>query len=182
MPGWGHHRVPGGWEYQGVRYPDYLTLGGNSVAIRRTALRHCVGRGLDVGAGHWPLPGSLPIDTEAGPGLANRLDDVPPASQDYVFSSHCLEHVADWGAALDLWVSKLRAGGVLFLYLPHPSCGLWRMENPAMRGIHAWVPEFAVVRDALVARGLSIVDADEGPDHFFSFFLAARTPPGAPPA
>lgn len=174
MAGWGHRRVPGGWEYQGCFYPDYLTMGGNSLAIRRVALRHCVGRGLDVGAGHWPLPGSLPVDTVDGPGLIHRIEDVPPASQDYVFSSHCLEHIADWGAALDQWISKLRPGGTLFLYLPHPSCGLWRMDNPAMHAVHAWIPEFDVVREALVGRGLSIVEADEGPDHFYSFFLVGR--------
>jgi SAM-dependent methyltransferase len=175
MAGWGHRRVPGGWEYAGAFYPDYLTVGGNSIAIRRVALRHCVGRGLDVGAGHWPLPGSLPIDTVDGPGLAHRIEDVPPASQDYVFSSHCLEHIAGWREALDLWVSKLRPGGRLFLYLPHPSCGLWRVDNPAMRGIHAWTPEFDVLSAALTERGLSIVEADEGPDHFFSFYLVGRT-------
>lgn len=35
----GHKRVPGGWIYDGEFYPDYLTVGGASFAIRRTALQ-----------------------------------------------------------------------------------------------------------------------------------------------
>lgn len=172
----GHRRVQGGWVYEGEFYPDYLTVGGNSLAIKRTALKYCKGRGLDIGAAFWPLPGSTPIDTEQGPGLENRIEDILPGSQDYVFSSHCLEHIGPWEEALDSWIEKLRPGGVLFLYLPHPTCKLWHYTNPFMAGIHKWAPEPAVIEQALLRRGLTIVDKDEGPDHFFSFYYCARKP------
>jgi SAM-dependent methyltransferase len=171
----GHRRVPGGWVYDGEFYPDYLCVGGNARAIRRIASQWCRGRGLDVGAGFWPLQGSTPVDTGCGPGLANRIEDVPARSQDYVFSSHCLEHIAAWEAALDEWIAKVRPGGVVFLYLPHPSCGLWRVDNPLMRGVHLWQPTFPVVRAALEARKVTIVAGDEGPDDFFGFHLVGRT-------
>ena len=45
----GHKRVLGGWMYEGAFYPDYLTVGGCSIAIQRTASRWCKGRGLDMG-------------------------------------------------------------------------------------------------------------------------------------
>lgn len=167
----GHKRVPGGWIYEDEFYPDYLTVGGNALAIRKTALRYCKGNGLDIGAAFWPLPGSTPIDTEQGPGTANLLADVPDGSQDYVFSSHCIEHIAEWEAALDLWISKVRVGGVLFLYLPHPQCKLWLKSNPLLKGIHLWVPTFEIISDALRKRKMAIVDKDEGPDHFYSFFI-----------
>jgi SAM-dependent methyltransferase len=172
----GHTRAKGGWIFDGEFYPDYLTVGGNSRAIQRTALRFCQGHGLDVGASYWPLPGSMPIDNELGPGLENAIEDVAPGSQDYVFSSHCLEHIPDWEAALDEWISKIRPGGVLFLYLPHPACKLWQKSNPQMANIHAWIPTFDVVAGALAARGLTVIEKDEGPDHFFSFFVCARKP------
>jgi len=170
----GHVRMAGGWVYEGAFYPDYLLVGGNTFAIRRVALKHCIGKGLDIGASYWPLPGSTPIDTELGPGVQNRIEEIPSRSQDYVFSSHCLEHISDWQGALDCWTEKLRVGGIIFLYLPHPSCKLWHMSNPQMGYTHKWVPTPAIIRDAVVARGLEIVDADDGPDHFYSFYIAAR--------
>lgn len=177
----GHQRVPGGWLYEGEFYPDYLTVGGNTFAIRRRALEYCSGVGLDIGASYWPLPGSTPIDTELGPGTANRIEDIPLGSQNYVFSSHCLEHISDWQSALDCWVDKLKVGGVLFLYLPHPSCKLWHMSNPQMRETHKWVPTPDVIRRAVVDRELAVVDCDDGPDHFFSFYVVARKASGLKP-
>lgn len=170
----GHKRVSGGWLYEGEFYPDYLTVGGNTFAIQRIALKYCKGQGLDIGAAYWPLPDSTPIDTETGPGTANRIEDVPNNSQDYVFSSHCLEHIEEWQSALDMWISKIKTGGVLFLYLPHPSCKLWHMDNPMMRGTHKWVPTPEIIENELKKRGLEIIAKDEGPDHFFSFYICAR--------
>jgi hypothetical protein len=170
----GHVRVPGGWLYGNEFYPDYITVGGNSLAIQRTALKYCRGRGLDIGANYWPLKGSTPIDNERGLGLANTIEDIPPASQDYVFSSHCLEHIEHWEDALDVWASKIKVGGHLFLYLPHPLCKLWHKSNPLMSDTHKWVPEPSVVIKALRRRRFTIVDKDEGPDSFFSFFVCGR--------
>jgi SAM-dependent methyltransferase len=170
----GHKRVKGGWIYNGEFYPDYLTVGGNSIAIRGTALKYCRGQGLDIGAAYWPLPGSTPIDTEIGQGIKNRIEDIPDNSQDYVFSSHCLEHIPNWGEALDIWIRKLKLQGILFLYLPHSSCKLWHMSNPCMAQAHKWVPDPEVVSNALAERGLVIIERDDGPDHFYSFFVCAR--------
>jgi len=170
----GHKRVPGGWIYENEIYPDYLTVGGNAFAIRRTALKYCIGKGIDIGAAFWPLPGSTPIDTEQGPGTVNRIEDIPENSQDYVFSSHCLEHIENWNEALDIWIGKIKNGGVIFLYLPHPTCKLWHVSNPCMSGIHAWVPAPEIIRAALLKRGLTIIDSDDGPDHFYSFYICAK--------
>lgn len=169
----GHQRVPGGWLWKGRFYPDCLTVGGASFFIRRRALRWCQGVGLDIGAGHWPLPGAKPVDPDVYPaGL--RLEQVPPASQDYVFSSHGLEHIAEWQSALAEWTSKLKPGGILFLYLPHPDCGLWRMDNPFMAAHHQWVPDPPTVKAALQQLNLQIVDSDDGPDEMMGFFVCAQ--------
>jgi len=170
----GHKRVPGGWMYEGAFYPDYLTVGGCSIAIQRTASRWCKGRGLDVGAGFWPLEGATPIDDTRGPGLRTRLIDVAADSQDYVFSSHCLEHILEWESTLNEWISKIRSKGFIFIYLPHPSCMLWHKSNPFMSKVHVWVPAPEVIADALTVRGLEVVARDDGPDHFSSFYVCAR--------
>lgn len=171
----GHKRAPGGWEWQGRFYPDHLTVGGACFGAFRTARQWCHGTGLDVGAAAWPFPGSVPIDPAWYPdGL--KLEEVPAGSQDYVFTSHMLEHIDGWKAVLEELWSKLRDEGTLFIYLPHPSCGLWRMENPFMRRYHRWVPEPAVVKVTVLALGAEIVASDDGPDVMMSFFVCARKP------
>ena len=174
-------RRPGGWEYEGRVYPDMLTVGGASLMTQREALRHCIGHGVDIGAGLWPLPGATPVDVWRGPGAGRRIEDVPAASLDYVFSSHCLEHIADWAAALSTWVSLVRPGGVIFLYLPHPDCGLWRPGSPMVGDEHRWQPEPSVIKRALAERGCDVVAADDGPDAMMSFFVCARRVADAPP-
>lgn len=38
---------------------------------------------------------------------------------EYVYSSHCLEHIGDTVGTLKQWISLLRDGGIIVLYLPH---------------------------------------------------------------
>ena len=167
----GHQRVPGGWLYDSEFYPDYLTVGGASFAIRRTALKWCQGRGIDIGAGLWPLPGATPIDIESGPGVQTPLESIVDGSQDFVFSSHCLEHIADWQSALRAWIGNLRKGGIVFLYLPHPSCKLWLPSNPAMTPHHLWSPTPEIIKRAFAELGLTVLDVDDGPAHYYSFYV-----------
>ena len=77
-------RKPGGWEYRGRFYQDYLTVGGASHTIFRVALRYCTGTGIDVGAGLWPLPGAVPVDVWRGPGSVRTLGETQPPKQLFV--------------------------------------------------------------------------------------------------
>lgn len=167
-------REPGGWRYKERFYPDYLTVGGASHAIFREALKHCKGHGVDIGAGHWPLPGAMPLDLKRGPGRKRSIRDLEAASLDYVFSSHCLEHIAEWQAELAVWIDKLKPGGVLFLYLPHPDCGIWQPGAPMVGAGHVWAPSLDLVRAELQARGMTLVASDAGPDAMQSFYACAR--------
>jgi len=50
----------------------------------------------------------------------SRLSEsIEPESCDAIFSSHLLEHIEDYRAALRDWWSCIRVGGYLVLYLPH---------------------------------------------------------------
>jgi SAM-dependent methyltransferase len=167
-------RKPGGWQYEGRFYPDYLTVGGASQAIFGKALAFCRGRGIDVGAGLWPLPGSIPVDIGRGPGLAHCVSDFASETLDYVFSSHCLEHVENWRGALAEWIGKLKAGGKIFLYLPHPDCAIWRPGSPFIGDGHKWTPTPDAVRQFLRDLHLEIIDSDDGPDVMQSFFVCGR--------
>lgn len=167
-------RKPGGWLYQGRFYPDYLTAGGASYAIFRIALQHCAGTGVDVGSGHWPLPGAIPLDAHRGPGKTRSIREFGDGSLDYVFSSHCLEHIAAWREELALWIAKLKPGGVLFLYLPHPDCGLWQPGSPMVGDGHLWSPTPETMRTAFAQLGLKELACDPGPDAMQSFYICAR--------
>jgi Methyltransferase domain len=170
----GVNRRPGGWEYKAKFYPDYLTVGGASQAISREALRYCKGHGVDVGAGLWPLPGSLPVDIWRGAGSSRAIADIAEASLDYVFSSHCLEHNLDWESQLSEWVSKLKPDGIVFLYLPHPDCGIWEVGSPFVGTEHKWTPTPEVVRAALERTHCTVIARNDGPDVMYSFWLCAK--------
>ena len=65
---------------------------------------------------------------------------LPDEKYDYIFSSHCLEHLVDPISALEHWKSRLKQCGVLFLYLPHPDMEYWLPQN-CRKHLHAWQPE-----------------------------------------
>ena len=113
-------------EYKGETYPNFQTKGNAAQFAIPFAKHFCKGKGYDIGFGkeEWQLPGSIGVDESLNNGYdANYL---PEAGVDYIFSSHCLEHVHDWVQTLEYWLSNLRPGGVLFLYLPDISQKYWR--------------------------------------------------------
>lgn len=123
------------FEYRGHLYPDYLRRGNAAQFILPTALQFCVGRGLDVGCGRWPLPGAAGIDVQTGGDAMN----LPAGPFDFIFSSHCLEHLPDAVGAVEHWRDRLKPGGTLFLYLPHPDMEYWRPQN-CRKHVHLFHP------------------------------------------
>jgi SAM-dependent methyltransferase len=161
------------YEYRGKLYPVHLNQGNAQSYIREKALALCRGRGIDVGASDWPFPGAIPIQQEKKRN-AFRLDDIAPGSLDFVFSSHCLEHIVQWQDALALWISKLKPEGILFLYLPHEDMELWHPGAPWAGPSHKWIPTWQAIVPFLESQGMEIVDVDRGHDDFWSFHVAAR--------
>lgn len=116
-------------EYRDEKYPHFQTIGNASQFAIPFAQYFCVGKGYDIGCmkPDWAYPGAIPIDLDFNdPWDANNL---PDEKVDYIFSSHCLEHVDDWVGTLMYWTEKIKSGGVLFLYLPHYDQKYWRPWN-----------------------------------------------------
>ncbi len=65
--------------------------------------------------------------------------NLPEGEWDYVFSSHGLEHLPNYVEAIEHWKTRIRAGGVLFLYLPHPDQVYWRPQN-CRKHLHSFWP------------------------------------------
>lgn len=131
------------YEYRGVLYPDYLKRGNAMRFAAPFAREFCKGSGVDVGGGKWPLPGAVVVDQ--GPGFEHSSPTNlpegphPGGAWDYIFSSHCLEHLPNPVAALEHWRDMLVDGGVLFLYLPHPDMTYWRPQN-CRKHLHLFHP------------------------------------------
>ena len=167
-------RRSGGWVYQNRFYPDYLTVGGAGHAIFPEAMKDCQGKGIDVGAGLWPLPGATPVDLWRGAGTNKCVADFEKDSLDYVFSSHCLEHIEAWQESLREWIDRVRLGGTIFLYLPHPDCAIWHPGSPFVGDGHKWIPTPHVIQQALEQMGCHIKRLNTGPDAMHSFYICAQ--------
>jgi SAM-dependent methyltransferase len=162
------------YEYDGEKYPSYLKHGNAMQFIAPTALQFCKGRGLDIGAGKWPLPGAQPVDLATlGDAMQLPLNrERADGCWDFAFSSHCLEHLENPVAALEHWKRRLRPGGVLCLYLPHPDMAYWRPQN-CRKHLHLFWPKDV----AEMLRDLGFVDVLRGErDLCWSFAVVGFNP------
>lgn len=81
------------------------------------ALLH--GEGIDIGCGPDPIsPTALAFDTHSGD--ANSiLEHLPSGRQfDFVFSSHCLEHMYNPEKSLADWWQLVKPGGAMMIVVP----------------------------------------------------------------
>jgi len=168
-------------EYKGIRYPKFQSEGYASQFVIPFAKKVCKGIGVDVGCNRleWMYAGeicnenniinydswysqavlssnqsnSFPIDPQL-----NKFDSTnfPENCQnlDYIFSSHCLEHITGWVDVLDYWTAKLKKGGTLFLYLPDYSQTYWRPWNNR-KHVNILTPQ--IIEDYLIDKGYSQV-------------------------
>jgi len=107
-------------------YPHFQSLGNASQFAIPYAKFVCKGQGYDIGfcKEEWKYPEAIGIDSSLNNGF--DADHLPGDEVDYIYSSHCLEHVPNWTETLEYWISKLKKDGTLFLYLPDFSQSYWR--------------------------------------------------------
>lgn len=115
--------------FNGKNYPKFQSSGFAARFVFPFAKEFCKGYGYDIGCAkkEWAFPGALPIDKVFQDGFDALV--LPAPGVDYIFSSHCLEHVDNWVTTLNYWISCLKDGGILFLYLPHFNQEYWRGWN-----------------------------------------------------
>ena len=115
--------------------------GNEAGKVRWDIVEYTRGQGLDLGCGpHKAFPHFTGVDNLKDVSLfgismrpdrvvesCERLEGFESESQDFVFSSHLLEHIEDYAGALKEWWRVIKPGGHLVLYLPHkdlyPNCG-----------------------------------------------------------
>lgn len=95
------------------------------------------GRGIDIGCSDDPvMPDCVQWDLPQGD--AQELEGVGPMQFDWVYSSHCLEHLRDPWHAIARWWDVLRPGGKLLLVVPDEDLyeqGFW---PSCFNGDHRW--------------------------------------------
>jgi predicted SAM-dependent methyltransferase len=141
-------------QWEGEYYPHFQTLGNAAQFAIPFAKHVCAGTGFDIGCGRleWSYPGSIPVDPAINEYDADKLPPEPNYV-DYIFSSHCLEHVpGNWYNTLKGWKGRIRNGGVLFLYLPDYSQRYWRPWNNSKHN-HIFTPQ--IMKDAFTSLNMS---------------------------
>jgi SAM-dependent methyltransferase len=79
--------------------------------------RATTGRGIDIGCGPDPVsPDARRFDKDDGD--ANRITEFVREQFDFVYSSHCLEHMHDPESAILEWWKLVKQGGFLFVLVP----------------------------------------------------------------
>lgn len=107
------------------------------------------GRGIDIGCGDDPVTASC-RGFDRSDGDAERIDEYVDEEFDFVWSSHCLEHMTDPRDALRRWWTLVRPGGHLLLIVPDEDLyeqGFWpsvfnddHKATFRLRGRSAWSP------------------------------------------
>jgi SAM-dependent methyltransferase len=165
-------------------YPEFQSQGFAAQFAFPYARHFCQGKGYDIGCNRteWAYPSAIPLDVNFSPdfytkyGLSRNkynANMLPSDKVDYIFSSHCLEHLNDWVGVLDYWMTKVKSGGCIFLYLPHRSQRYWQPQNNR-KHIHSFDQEMIV--QYFEDRNCPIIFHSEGYDLNNSFYVIAQMP------
>lgn len=130
-------------EFKGEHYPHFQAEGFAAQFAFPFAAQFCKGIGVDIGCNRkeWAFPGAIPVDIV----FQNEMDAMNiPVNLDYIFSSHCLEHLPDWVEALNYWIRQLKSGGILFLYLPDMRDQVYWRPWHNRKHIHYFTPQIFV--------------------------------------
>lgn len=86
--------------------------------------KYMQGNGLDIGYrgsiqdAEPVAPNAIGIEMDY-PGYDGRTLPFDDQSQDFVYNSHCLEHIVDYKQPIREWFRVLKVGGYLIITVPH---------------------------------------------------------------
>jgi len=152
---------------------------------------YLTGQGLDIGCGGDPVTeGCRGFDRDQGD--AQRIDEFVQDDFDYVWSSHCLEHMPDPLDALARWWSLVRPGGRMIIVVPHEDLyeqGFWpsifnsdHRASFRVGGRSSWSPVSIDLASALAALDDCRVEILEVQDDGLDHRLLAQGPTVVPRA
>jgi SAM-dependent methyltransferase len=103
--------------------------------LKKEELDLLQGKGIDIGCGIQTVrPDAQRFDQEEGDANVITKHILSYDSYDYVFSSHCLEHMHDPIATFSDWWKLVKPGGIMFIIVPDEDLyeqGFWpSLFNP----------------------------------------------------
>lgn len=151
------------------QYPEYLKTHNAKRGIESMALQFVSGTSLDIGAGKSCLMGCRPIENNFDENAYNINEK--DSSVNFIFSSHCLEHLENPKKAIAECHRILKSGAKFLTYLPHPACEMWLQNvnqyHVSLHQPHEWKQLFS-------AAGFKIIDISYTPDGMMSFYILAE--------
>jgi D-glycero-D-manno-heptose 1,7-bisphosphate phosphatase len=139
--------------------------------------KYLQGDGLDIGPGNDPVRCDV-VHFDREHGDASRIDEYLSRKFDYVWSSHCLEHLDDPTDALRRWWSLVKPGGYLIVVVPDEDLYEQGYYPSRLNGDHrstftlssrpSWSPVSHNLRtelDRLGGEGILFEVQDDGLDH-----------------
>lgn len=147
--------------------------------IRPKVLHYVNGKVADIGCGGDKIvPSAIGIDVRQLPTVdllvdkIDKLSDKLPHDFDVIFSSHCLEHIDKDIETLRDWVTLLKSGGLVILYLP--DVNYYTQHNPD----HVHNYTFASFNYKIAElTNLTVVESgmDIGDDKYSFYFVAKKS-------
>lgn len=95
------------------------------------------GCGLDIGYAGYEfdivpiLPNAIGIDFNY-PGYDGKTLPFSDNSQDYVYSSHCLEHITDYKSTIQEWFRVVKKHGHIIIVVPHRDLYEKKLQLPSI--------------------------------------------------
>lgn len=129
------------------------------------------GSGIDVGAGndtlgnhtlHFPSITSIKA-WDMPDGDAQYLVTVPDDAYDFLHSSHCLEHMEDYGVALYNWIRVVKPGGYLVITIPEEKMYEHDTWPSKFNSDHKW--SFTLGQELKLPRSVNVLDMIKKVNH-----------------
>lgn len=110
-------------------YPEFISEGNHAQYILPVAKQILKNKNLGVDVGckkpEWAFPGAILADIDLSDNPWHALNLPRAGELEYIFSSHCLEHIENWEETLHYWYKSLAINGIMFIYLPSVYCEYW---------------------------------------------------------
>jgi len=120
--------------------------------------KYLKGNGIDIGCGDDILSGpyckAVPYDLQNGD--AQYMNGINDNEFDFVYSSHCLEHLNDINTGMQNWIRICKSGGYLYIVVPEERLYEKSTFPSVFNSQHRWT--FTIGRKTSLAKNIVLFD------------------------
>jgi SAM-dependent methyltransferase len=147
------------------KYPYYFLVGNASSYCLEEADLYCDGKGVDVGGSIFPLKNARVIENNLEENALNIIENND--SLDFVFSSHCMEHLdlEEQGLFFKEVYRVLKPNGIFYVYMPIMNASFWKEEYLS---VHKSISSTKVLVNMANKVGFKTLNVNVLPDLYYS--------------